>query len=164
MNRSSAFFFNPVTFKLINYDLRSFMDIPLRTARCFPETVICLQWTVGGGKTVRVVLTVEVRKDITMKSSIRNEQLMNKTNKKMTKYRSVCFIEMFKWVSLTSLSFLPSFFVSFFTFCFVNLRSFFITGCNLCEHLFPCFLPECSPDIWMDWYILPSSVDDWYYK
>lgn len=28
-------------------------------ARCFPETVICLQRTVGGGRTVSVVLTVD---------------------------------------------------------------------------------------------------------
>lgn len=33
--------------------------LPLRTARCLPETVICLQRTVGGGRTVRVVLTVD---------------------------------------------------------------------------------------------------------
>lgn len=35
--------------------------VPLRTARCLPETVICLQRTVGGGRTVRVVLTVDGR-------------------------------------------------------------------------------------------------------
>lgn len=52
-----------------DYDPRSCMDIPLTTARCFPETVICLKWTVGGGKTVRVVLTVEVRRDINIKST-----------------------------------------------------------------------------------------------
>lgn len=33
----------------------------MRTARCFPETVICLKRTVGGGRTVRVVLTVDGR-------------------------------------------------------------------------------------------------------
>lgn len=35
--------------------------VPLRMARCLPETVICLQRTVGGGRTVRVVLTVDGR-------------------------------------------------------------------------------------------------------
>lgn len=60
------------------------MDIPLRTARCFPETVICLQWTVGGGKTVRVVLTVEVRRDIKIKNHISN--IINDQNIKLVSF------------------------------------------------------------------------------
>lgn len=54
------------------------MDIPLTTARCFPETVICLQWTVGGGKTVRVVLTVEIRRETNIKNTYQR-YLMRKT-------------------------------------------------------------------------------------
>lgn len=30
---------------------------PLRTVRCFPETVICWHWTLGGWRTFRMVLT-----------------------------------------------------------------------------------------------------------